>query len=381
MLQKKTTIKMMFLISAPIYDCDESSWLKLKAVAFNFATFSKIQTPKFRIAPKSELYELSKDMLQLDHSVENLFRFLLSTFEDVLQQEGVDLLEHLITQKQLYGGNITNFSWDVAKYSPYLFLSDLCHLFYKHFHELDQQMRSNVATYKENLKVAAEYIIAEETLATQNLARCVYQESVIDTEYIQSVYVAVPRQLATKWLEVYETLHDSVVSCSSCFITEDNDYKLYAVVIIRKGFLEFRDNCAKNGFIAREYQSDQDGFARKLHEQRKLEEATQYQNVMLIQWLKVISDDLFELLLHIKLFRAYVGSLLRYGQNKFQTIMFYPRKNSSQRLQIELRKLYEKQDEKNETITNRTVQQKQVKQEGNFLPYLIYKVDLGFPEY
>lgn len=365
----------MFLISAPVEDCVEVSWLKLKSVALNFATFSNISIPKFRTAPKAELHELSKDLLHMDHSVENLFRYLLSTFEGVLQLEDVDLLEHLVVQKQTYGENITNFSWNMTKYSPYLSLSDLCHLFYKHFQNLNRQMRNNVVTYKENLKIATDYIIAEETLATQNLTSVVREETVVDTEYIQSVYVAVPQQSTDTWLEVYETLHDSVIACSNCFIVEDNDYKLYSVVIVRDDFLEFRDNCAKIGFIAREYRSDQDGFARKLHERRKLEEATRYQNVMLIQWLKVIADDIFEVLIHIKIFRAYIASLIRYGHNNFQIIMFYPKKNSSQRLQIELRKLYE-DDDKIDLDS-----EIELKQKNSYLPYLIYKVGLAFPQY
>ncbi|EFO23227.1 hypothetical protein LOAG_05259 [Loa loa] len=369
----------MFLISAPIEDCAEASWLKLKAVVLNFATFSSISIPKFRTAPKAELYELSKDLLQLDHSVENLLRSLLGTFEDVLRLEDVDLLEHLVVQKQTYGENITNFSWNMAKYSPYLLLSDLCHLFYKHFRNLDQQMRNNAATYKENLKIATEYITAEETLATQNLARLVREETVIETEYIQSVYIAVPQQSANTWLEVYEALHDSVVACSSCFIAEDSDYKLYSAVVVREDFLEFRDNCAKIGFIAREYQCDQEGFARKLHERRKLEEATRYQNIMFTQWLKVIADDMFEVLIHIKVFRAYIGSLIRYGRGKFHIIMFYPRSNSLQRLQSELRKLYAEEEYIGET--DQPESERKLRQGNDSPPYLMYKIGLAFPEY
>ncbi|KAM3722061.1 V-type proton ATPase subunit [Dirofilaria immitis] len=272
----------MFLISAPIQDWVEKSWLKLEIIAFNFASFSNIQIPNFQAASKTELYELSKDLLHLDHSVESLFRSLLSTFESVLLQEDVDLLEHLIIQKQSY----------------------------------------------------------------------VSEETVIDTDYIQSVYVAVPHQSEDSWLETYETIHDSVVACSSCFVAEDSDYKLYSVVIVCEDFLEFRENCAKFGFIARGYRSDPDGYARKLHEQRKLEEATRYQNV----------------------FRAYIGSLLRYGEAKFQIIMFYPRKNLSQRLQAELKKFYEKQQDKNDT--NESDSEAELKKGSSHLPFLIYKISM-----
>ncbi|KAL3997647.1 V-ATPase subunit C family protein [Acanthocheilonema viteae] len=386
----------MFLISTPVDDCPEASWLKLQNVARNFATFSNIAIPNFRTAPIAELYELSKDMQLLDHSVENLFRSFLSAFENVLLFEDIDLLENLIIRKQRYGENITDFSWNMAIYSPHLLLSDLCELFYKHFQNLDQQIRHNVTTYKENLKIAKEYIRTEETLATQNLACFVREETIIDTEYIQSVYVAVPQQSANTWLEICETLHDSMVACSSCFIIEDDDYKLYSVVVVREDFLEFRDNCAKYGFIARGYQCDPDGFARKLHERQKVEEAARYQNIMLIQWLKLMADEIFEVLIHIKIFRAYISSLIIYDGREFQIIMFYPRKNSSQRLQSELTKLYEEQEESD--VTDETVSlhssdlsdsdadsnsgpERKPKIESLYPPYLIYKVGLPFPEY
>ncbi|KAK6105562.1 V-ATPase subunit C family protein [Brugia pahangi] len=368
----------MFLISMPIENYTDAKWLKLRTVALNFSIFSNIRIPKFRTAPKAELYELLEDLLQLDNSVENLLRSLLCTFEGVLQAEGVDLLEHLVMHRRRYGENITNFSWNTTKYSPYLLLPDLCHLFYKYFRDLDQQMRSNIATYKENLKIATEYISFEETLATQNLTLLIREETVIDTPYIESVYVAVPQQSVHTWLNVYETLHDSVVSCSSCFIIEDNDYKLYSVAIVRDDFLEFRDNCAEVGFIAREYQSDEDEFARKLHEHRKLEEATQYQNIMLVQWLKMIAEDIFEVLIHIKVFRAYIGSLTQYDQDKFQIIMFYPRRNATQRLLFELRKLFE---EEYMEATDQSDTEEELVQVHYYPPFLIYKVGLALPEY
>ncbi|VDM92649.1 unnamed protein product [Onchocerca ochengi] len=369
----------MFIISAPIKECFETSWLKLKVVAYDFASFSNVSIPNFRTTSKVELHELAKDLLHMDHCVENLFRSLLFTFEDVLEQEGVDLLEYLIVQKRSYGENITDFEWNMNKYSPYLLLFDLCHVFYNHFHELDQQMRHNIAMYKENLKIAKEYIAAEESLVTQNFTRIVREETIIDTEYIQSVYVAVPYELTNTWLEVYETIHDSVVACSSCFITEDNDYKLFSVVIVRENFAEFRENCAKFGFITRRFRTDPNGYARKLHEKRKLEEATRYQNVLLIQWLKVIADELFDLLIHIKILRAYVASSIRYDKEEYQIIMFYPRKNLSQQLQSELTEFYEKQQEIN--VTNEPNSERKLKKGPTYLPYLIYKVNLAFPEY
>lgn len=383
----------MFLISTPVEDRSKASWLKFQDVAQNFATFSKIQIPNFQTAPKAELYDLSKDMQLLDHSMENLFRSFLTVFEKVLLFEDVDLLESLVMRKQRYGEKITDFVWNMATYSPDLSLSDLCQLFYKHFQNLDQQIRRNVATYKENLKIAREYIRAEETLATQNLACLVREKTVIDTEYIQSVYIAVPQRSANVWLEVCETLHDSAVACSSCFIIEDDDYKLYSMVIVREDFLDFRDSCAKYGFIARGYQCDPDGFARKLHERQKVEEAARYQNIMLIQWLKLMADEIFEVLIHVKIFRAYISSLIAYSDRKFQIAMFYPRKNLSQRLQSELTKLYGKKgsnikDESDsldlsssnpESESERQLAKAKVK--SPHPPYLIYKVSLPLPAY
>lgn len=377
----------MFIISTPVEDCPEANWLRLKNVAHNFATFSTISIPNFQIAPKAQLYELSKDTQLLDHSVENLFRSFLSAFENVLLFEDVDLLENLVIRKQRYGENITDFSWNIAIYSPHLLLPDLCELFYKHFQSLDQQIRHNVAMYKENLKIAKEYIRTEETLATQNLARFVREESVIDTEYIQSVFVAVPQRSVNTWLEICETLHDSMVARSNCFIIEDDDYKLYSVVIVRENFLEFRDNCAKYGFIARQYQCDPDEFSRKLHEQQKIEEAARYQNIMLIQWLKLMADEIFEVLIHIKIFRAYISSSIIYDGREFQIIMFYPRKNLSQRLQSELMKLHDEGEESDVTdesdLLDSNSDSDSLREsilENFYPPYLIYKVGLPFPE-
>uniref|UniRef100_A0A0R3S5S4 V-type proton ATPase subunit C n=1 Tax=Elaeophora elaphi TaxID=1147741 RepID=A0A0R3S5S4_9BILA len=391
----------MFLISTPVEGCAEDNWLKLENVARDYAIFSNIAIPSFHTAPTDELYELARDMQFLDRSVENLFRSFLSSFESALLFENIDLLEGLIIKKQKCGENITNFSWNMAIYSPYMLLSDLADLLYQHYQNLDQQIRHNVAAYRENLKVARECIRTEDTLATQNLACFVREENVIDTEYIQSVYVAVPLKSESMWYEVCETLHDNMVACSSCLVAEDRDYKLYSVVIVREDFLEFRDNCAKYGFIARVYQCDPNGFARKFHERQKVEETAHYQNIMLIQWLKIVADEIFEVLMHVKIFRAYIASSIVYGGREFQIIMFHPRRNLSQRLQTALTKLYEEDEieQESDVITDESDildssnlsdsemylaldsdSEILLKPKSFYPPYLIYKVYLPFPQ-
>jgi len=84
-------------------------------------------------------------------------------------------------------------------------------------------------------------------LAVRSLAEVVSKDDFIpDSEYMETLMVAVPKNSVKDWETKYERLASMVVPRSSRQITSDDDYALYSVVIFRKVHDEFAQKLREN---------------------------------------------------------------------------------------------------------------------------------------
>ncbi|VDN01117.1 unnamed protein product [Thelazia callipaeda] len=363
----------LFIIASPSDRTEGEKLFKFKKAVSSFTTVSSVNMPSLEAVSRCELHELSRDMQQLDYSVENLLQSLVCSFAGLLERQNVYLFEHIKEQKESDGSDITEFIWDEYSYPPEKELSVLSMKLYRRFHDIDRRLRRNADTFENNIKIAAGYQLPYSTLASRNLIDLIPRTCVIDTDYIQSVFVAVPKLSNVNWLSVYQSLHESVVAGSSCFIAEDEDYKLYSAVIVRHDFEEFRRNCAKYQFIVRRYPTDDDQYGATCHREFKFYEVTHYQNKVFVDYLKAVVLEIFDLILHIKVLRAHLGNLAMFGGRVCHLLILYPEKDMESQLQQKLREAFDvkkgETNEINDTFTSGTCPR---------TCYLIYKMNLKY---
>ncbi|KAM7345371.1 V-type proton ATPase subunit Vha44 isoform 2-T3 [Cochliomyia hominivorax] len=238
---------------------------------------------------------------------------------------------------------ITRFQWDMAKYPIKQSLRNIADIISKQIGQIDADLKTKSNAYN-NLKGSLQNLEKKQTgsLLTRNLADLVKKEHfILDSEYLTTLLVIVPKILANEWMANYEKITDMIVPRSSTLITQDNDYCLYNVTLFKKVVEEFKLHAREKKFIVRDFVYNEEELAAGQNERTKLITDKKKQFGPLVRWLKVNFSEAFCALIHVKALRVFVESVLRYGLPvNFQAILIEPNKKSMKRLRDCLNQLY-----------------------------------------
>ncbi|KAK4050281.1 Vacuolar ATP synthase subunit C [Microbotryomycetes sp. JL201] len=153
-------------------------------------------------------------------------------------------------------------------------------------------------------------------LSMRSLADIVSPEDFSATsksEYLETVMVAVPKNLVKEWDSSYERLAQMVVPRSSTKIATDDEFTLFGVTIFKRVRDEFAQKCREQKFIVRDFTYDRDAIEKQKHDLTELESQEKELWTDLLRLSRINFSDLFQILIHIKVVRAYIESVLRYG--------------------------------------------------------------------
>ncbi|GAA6018241.1 hypothetical protein JCM8202_000235 [Rhodotorula sphaerocarpa] len=133
------------------------------------------------------------------------------------------------------------------------------------------------------------------------------------SEYLETALVAVPKNSVKEWDSTYERLTQMVVPRSSTKLAEDDEYVLFSVTLFRRVKDEFAQKAREKKFIVRDFTYDEG----EIEQQRKdvenllIEEQEMWADMLRLS--RINFSELFQVLVHLKIVRAYVESVLRYG--------------------------------------------------------------------
>ncbi|KRT80897.1 hypothetical protein AMK59_5048 [Oryctes borbonicus] len=238
---------------------------------------------------------------------------------------------------------ITRFQWDIAKYPIKQSLRNIADIISKQVGQIDADLKTKSTAYN-NLKGNLQNLEKKQTgsLLTRNLADLVKKEHfILDSEYLTTLLVIVPKVSSTDWQASYEKLTDMVVPRSSQLITQDAEYGLYTVSLFKKVVEEFKLHAREKKFIVRDFTYNEEELAAGKNEITKLVTDKKKQFGPLVRWLKVNFSECFCAWIHVKALRVFVESVLRYGLPvNFQAILLHPYKKQSKKLRELLNQLY-----------------------------------------
>ncbi|KAH8407731.1 hypothetical protein KR222_011807 [Zaprionus bogoriensis] len=238
---------------------------------------------------------------------------------------------------------LTRFQWDMAKYPIKQSLRNIADIISKQIGQIDGDLKTKSQAYN-NLKGNLQNLEKKKTgsLLTRNLADLVKKEHfILDSEYLTTLLVIVPKALANDWLANYEKITDMIVPRSTQLIKEDPDYCLFNVTLFKKVTEEFKLHARERKFIVRDFVYNEEELAAGKNEMTKLMTDKKKQFGPLVRWLKVNFSEAFCALIHVKALRVFVESVLRYGLPvNFQAILIEPNKKSVKRLRDVLNQLY-----------------------------------------
>ncbi|XP_057622158.1 V-type proton ATPase subunit C 2 isoform X4 [Chionomys nivalis] len=405
----------------------------------NLSHNTKFAIPDFKVGTLDSLVGLSDELGKLDTFAESLIKRMAQSVVEVMEDSKGKVHENLLANGGLkekmkclkidLTSFVTHFEWDMAKYPAKQPLMNVVDTLAKQLAQIETDLKSRTAAYSV-LKTNLENLEKKSTgnLFTRTLSDIVSKEDfVLDSEYLTTLLVIVPKSSYAQWQKTYESLSDMVVPRSTKLIAEDNEAGLFTVTLFRKVTEDFKVKAKENKFIVREFYYDENEIKREREEMTRLlsDKKQQYQTSCvalkkgsttyrdhkvkvtplgnparpaagqtdrdresegegegpLLRWLKVNFSEAFIAWIHIKALRVFVESVLRYGLPvNFQAVLLQPQKKSAtKRLREVLNSVFRHLDE----VAAASLLDASVEIPGlqlsnqDYFPYVYFQIDLS----
>lgn len=297
----------------------------------------------------SSLLTLSESLVKHETNLEQSLSKIVEAIKSLIQPPAPgsglpssenrtsSLDKHLVAEDgRPYDEFLESWEWDSARYRyDDKRLDELVDALIKDAQDIDNAQR-NVGQKYGAIKGAVTAAARKRSgnLSTRSLNDVVSErdfKTTNDSEYLETVLVAVPNNNVKDWNESYERLAGMVVPRSSTKIASDDEYTLFSVVIFRRARDEFAQKSRERKFILRDFTYDADEQSRadkelndNLAEEREL--WTDYLRLSRINF-----GELFAIVVHVKVVKAFVEAVLRYGLPAvyFSALLFPDPKNAS----------------------------------------------------
>ncbi|XP_046517274.1 V-type proton ATPase subunit C 2 isoform X3 [Equus quagga] len=348
----------------------------------NLSYNTKFMIPDFKVGTLDSLVGLSDELGKLDAFAESLIRRMAQSVVEVMEDAKGMAQENLLANGVDLTSFVTHFEWDMAKYPAKQPLVSVVDTVAKQLAQIETDLKSRMVSYN-TLKTNLENLERKSmgNLFTRTLSDIVSKEDfVLDSEYLITLLVIVPKQSYTQWQKTYESLSDMVVPRSTKLIAEDNEGGLFTVTLFRKVIDDFKTKAKENKFTVREYYYDEKEIKREREEMSRLLSDKKQQYGPLLRWLKVNFSEAFIAWIHIKALRVFVESVLRYGLPvNFQAVLLQPKKSSTKRLREVLNSVFRHLDQ----VAAASILDASVEIPGlqlsnqDYFPYVYCHIDLG----
>ncbi|XP_006626108.2 V-type proton ATPase subunit C 1-A isoform X1 [Lepisosteus oculatus] len=338
-----------WLISVPLDKTSQKSLERMQAVTTkaNLSNNFKFTIPDLKVGTLDLLIGLSDELGKLDTYVEGVIKKLAHYMSDVIEESKDKIHENLLANGVDLVTYLTQFQWDMAKYPTKQPLKNLAEIISRQISQIEAELKSRNIVYN-NVKASLQGMERKAigNLLTRTLTDIVNKDDfVLDSEYLTTLLVVVPKANYSIWQKTYESLSEFVVPRSTKKIMEDSEGGLFTVTLFKKAVSDFRIKARENKFTVREFSFNETELQAEKEEMTRLAADKKQQFGPLLRWLKVNFSEAFTAWIHVKALRVFVESVLRYGLPvNFQAILLQPSKKNSKRLREILNSLYKHLD-------------------------------------
>lgn len=335
-----------------------------------FAEMFKFEVPSLMVGTLDSLMTLSDDMVKTDIIVESIVR--------KIEKTGIELGGAKKKSELSVGGvpaprYIQQFAWDYAKYPNRRPLKELVALISGGVSAVDEELKQLGTSFADKQAALAEAKRRKGgNLLVADLNDVLNEETmrkiqVHDSEYLKTVFIAIPKALKESFEGSIETLGQDIVGYggpdwsrdprnlgqavkfgslvdrhrkrgspvvpgSLQLVHEDAESSLYAVTILKSQYeagyyegdefqagtkvdfeVEFNKACAAKRFVVRPFTYDPSQASRSAMALEQLQVEVDGMRSGLTRWCKTHYGEAFVAWMHIKVIRVFVESVLRYG--------------------------------------------------------------------
>ncbi|GAA6003703.1 hypothetical protein JCM10207_003555 [Rhodosporidiobolus poonsookiae] len=238
--------------------------------------------------------------------------------QHLVLDDGRPYLEYVLPAGSDQGHNEAKWEWNKAKFrTESRSLADVVDALMKEVASIENAQRNKGQQYGV-VKGQLTQALRKKTgnLSMRSLADVVSASDFAGTdksEYLETILVAVPKNLVKEWDASYERLTQMVVPRSSVKLAEDDEFVLFSATLFRRVKDEFAQKAREKKFIVRDFTYDEEAIAKQKREVDSLVVEEKEMWADLLRLSRINFSELFQLLVHLKVVRAYVESVLRYG--------------------------------------------------------------------
>lgn len=274
------------------------------------AKLTKISLPDFQSGTLDSLIQESEELGKIDNQLETSVLKVVDTLIGIN-----DSTTRIVNSKSVYD-YIEKFTWNSSKYRLDKLIKDLVTLISSEALSLDNDVRTasqNYQTAKSNFNSADRKKNGD--LSIKSLHEVVKPEHfVLNSEHLTTTLVAVPKTLIKDFENSYETLVEFVIPRSATVIDQDLEFTLYGVTLFKKYETEFIAASREHKWHPRnDFQYSEENLKLMKKEFDSTKQIEEKSKNDLIRLSKAAYSDIFSSLIHIKVIRVYVESVLRYG--------------------------------------------------------------------
>lgn len=360
---------------------------------------TRIDLPNLVVGTLDSLMALSDDLVKTDFQTESLVKRIERQYRDLESKKGA---EELKVAGQPLDRYISNFTWEYAKYPQRRTLPELVALVLAGTSKIEEELKSLSQAYTDKVQTVQSLKRKKGgSLATAALEEVLTEDVLkgfefLNTEFLLTLVVVVPRQLEQEWNQTYHTIGADIASyntpdwCSSPRtlgrndgkfgkalersrvkgspvvpgstkkLFEDSEAALYTVTVLKgqyeAGHYEgedfqngvfvdyveaFKAKARERRFVARNFTFDPAAAEAARGALDKAQVELQQTLAQLTKWCKAHYGEAVTAWMHIKMIRTFVEAVLRYGLPvDYTTIIFRPKAKRERQLQQALEGLY-----------------------------------------
>ncbi|KAJ3070092.1 hypothetical protein HDU98_006854 [Podochytrium sp. JEL0797] len=310
---------MFSILSAPPDPTKQDTVSKLRdKIASRNSDLAEIfsfNLPDFKVGTLDTLVVLSDDLAKLDPLFESVTIKIGDNLRTLLNNDMDQWRNNLSVNEKTIDQYLKSLQWNTMKYRTDKSLRELTDLIGQEVNSIETLMKNKMQSYS-TIKTSLSGMQRKQTgnLSVRSVNDVVKKEYfVLDSEYLVTVLVAVPKALEKEWLNTYETLTQMVVPRSSQRIAEDEEYYLFTVTLFQRVLEEFTQKARSDKFIVRDFKWNEQQMAMEKKALAEAGAAEKEQWASLLRLCKTNFGEVFSCWIHIKMLRVYVESILRYG--------------------------------------------------------------------
>ncbi|KAH0544997.1 hypothetical protein FGG08_000923 [Glutinoglossum americanum] len=266
-------------------------------ISKDYGTVYPFRIPEFKIGTLDALVQQADELAKLDSACEGVVSKVADSLKNILDGDEDRISQQKTVNDRPVDQYLKNFSWN------------------KEIVSIDNDVKGKHTQYTQ-VRTSLTALQRKQTgnLSTRSLTSLVDPSHLIqDSEYLETLLIAVPTQMNKEFLKSYETLAPMVVPRSGTRVTSDEEYTLFAVTIFKKHSQEFIHKCREKKWTPRDYKYVEGG---KEEEQKEVDRVSRDEKKLWGEALRLFRTAWGESIMiwvHVMALRVFVETVLRYG--------------------------------------------------------------------